>query len=196
MVDFIRILIVTKRHKIVSEILLRSCEYCGSTLPLYAYSFCPNCGTQVDQRKNRILSKFSKLPDGKHYSNLLAKLPRTLEPLESASGIIRNFANNIDMDIGKVPVMAAVNAVKDPKIAAVAKGIARKSPEIAQIIVGFTPLAPFSPVISGLLENATQQMDGQSKKISELQTSIFCSECGQKLMPTHKFCPRCGTKVS
>jgi hypothetical protein len=78
------------------------------------------------------------------------------------------------MDIGKVPVMAAVNAVKDPKIAGVAQGLARKSPEIAQIIVGFTPLAPFSPVERRciLLDYADHECFVYRIPISLVSTSI------------------------
>jgi predicted RNA-binding Zn-ribbon protein involved in translation (DUF1610 family) len=174
----------------MSDPSVSSCEYCGFMLPQYAYSFCPNCGSLVaDSRKDRMLSRLFKVSGGKHYSNLLAKLPYT------TSGIMRHLANNVDGSIG-MPVMAAANVVRDPKVSAVAKDLARKSPEIAQVIMGFTPLAPYSMAISKLLEKAIQQTNGQSNNMSELQTAMFCSECGQRLTSSYKFCPKCGNALN
>ena len=179
----------------MSDPLVSSCEYCGFMLPQYAYSFCPNCGSLVvDSRKDRMLSRLFKVSGGKHYSNLFAKLPYTLET--TSTGLMRHLANNVDGSIGKIPVTAAANVVKDPKVTAVAKDLARKSPEIAQVIIGFTPLAPYSTAISKLLEKATQQTNGQSNNISESHTAGFCSECGQRLIPSYKFCPKCGKALN
>jgi hypothetical protein len=177
----------------MSDLLASSCGNCGSTLPSYAFSFCPDCGNSVvDHRsvvRGKMASGISKIA-GKPYSNLLTKLPRNSEVL---SGAIRNLGNAVDSDVCKIPVVSATNALKDPKVVAVARGLARKSPEIAEVLIGFTPLAPYSRLIGNLLERATKQKNDEGTVTSELPVR-FCFECGLKLKPSCKFCSKCGTK--
>lgn len=177
----------------MSELSVPSCGNCGSILPSYAFSFCPDCGASLLERKSimkkRFVSALSTVTNTEPYSNLLAKIPHNSERF---SGAIRNMGSVVDSNVGKIPTVSA-SVLKDHKVAAVAKGLVRKSPEIAQVIIGFTPLAPYSPLIGSILERATRrENDGVAVK-SQLSAN-FCSECGTKLRPNSKFCSNCGTK--
>jgi uncharacterized OB-fold protein len=177
----------------MNDLSVPSCANCGSILPSYAFSFCPDCGASLLERrsmiKERFVSAISTVADTEPYSNLLAKIPHNSEGL---SGAIRNLGNSLDSNVSKVPI-ASASVFKDRKVTAVAKGLVRKSPEIAQVIIGFTPLAPYSPLIASILERATKQNNDGATIKTQLPAK-FCSECGNKLRPDSKFCSNCGTK--
>lgn len=179
----------------MSDMSGSSCVNCGSTLPSYAFSFCPDCGASLLEHrsmiKDRMTSRISTVVNNKSYSNLLTKIPYNSERL---SGAIRNLGNTVDSNVGKIPVVSAASVLKDPKVTAVAKGLAKKSPEIAEVIIGFTPLAPYSRLIGNLLERATKQESDGASETSQA-TLRFCFECGSKLRPDCKFCSNCGTSL-
>lgn len=103
------------------------CFKCGSALPPVAYSFCPNCGTDVS-KKGRNKIRLSP--------NFVGDTVKAITQNSSSVPVIfiKNIAAGMDNSIDKVHIKSIlkkiIDSTDDPRVVNITKSLAKHSPEI------------------------------------------------------------------
>jgi hypothetical protein len=94
---------------------------------------------------------------------------------DTAVDILKNVVDNFDdipVDFRNDLLAKISNGSRDPRLAKAADALLKNSPTIAEIAVGFTPLSPYSRVISKFVENVVNRQD-RGKKINNSLDSFL-----------------------
>jgi hypothetical protein len=146
----------------------------GQELSSHAFSYCPHCGVSLTA-KNVGTTNFAFRNITKISANTKNMLLKLASNSDTAVDILKNVVDNFDdipVDFRNDLLAKISNGSRDPRLAKAADALLKNSPTIAEIAVGFTPLSPYSRVISKFVENVVNRQD-RGKKINNSLDSFL-----------------------
>jgi hypothetical protein len=169
---------------------LSLCEYCNKELASNGFTYCPHCGAFIAIKEypmdkvDLMLKETSNVsPDGLNDRTVgaaklafknIAKIPGNTKSMvlklasnsDSAVDILKDVVDNFDdipVDFRNELLAKISKGSKDPKLAKVANALITSSPTIAEVVVGFTPLSPYSRVVGKFVEQVVRRQEGGRK---------------------------------